>query len=824
MSTALRALTDPDTGLDAAVERACGRIAPTWPLDQFIAVNPLWGFTERPLPEVATRIAALSGSRLLMPRAWYREQWHAGRMTERHLQAAIDESGADCTPGELVAVLGSAEPVAPRRELLADVVDARRDLRHGASWCDFVTHAISQFCAAHFDAGQARLKPAQDGTLYPSWKRAAARDLSPRLLMGLRGHGGRVRLLPEDPHRLIAAATEALGIPAAQREEYFTALLLRMNGWAAWCAYLRWQARLDGQDDDHIVHLLAVRLAWEWLLLDSDATGDLRARWRGAIGRWSTADRQAAEAQQHDWLLQRALEIAYQEPLCRSLAQTLRSDPGSPKVPAVQAAFCIDVRSEVFRRALEATGTDVQTLGFAGFFGLPIDYQPLAAPGARPQLPGLLAPRLRAADAGVADDLAARRVARLGVADAWKQLRSSAMSGFTFVESLGLFYAGRLLSNGLGRSRPVPHPGGAGLTPAEQAQCKPRLAGSEDGTALELSQRVDLAAGILHAMGLTSGHARLVLLAGHGSQTVNNPHASALDCGACCGQTGEVNARVAAALMNDREVRAALAARGIEIPETTHFLAGLHDTTTDEVELFDLDELPATHHADLEALRTRLVAAGRGARAERAEALGLGGLDSARLLSAMRARARDWAQVRPEWGLANNASFVVARRERTRHLDLAGRAFLHDYRWEQDTDGSVLELILTAPMVVTHWINLQYYVSTVDNRRYGSGNKVLHNVVGGRLGVFEGNGGDLRIGLPMQSLHDGRRWRHEPLRLSVFVEAPRSAIDAVLEKHEQVRNLVEGGWLHLFEIDAQDGVVRARRRGGWVEVTSAAAA
>ena len=176
---------------------------------------------------------------------------------------------------------------------------------------------------------------------------------------------------------------------------------------------------------------------------------------------------------------------------------------------------------------------------------------------------------------------------------------------------------------------------------------------------------------------------------------------------------------------------------------------------------------------------------------------------------------RDWAEVRPEWGLAGNAAFVVAPRERTRHVDLGGRAFLHEYRWEQDPEFRVLELILTAPMIVTHWINLQYYASTVDPLRYGSGNKVLHNVVGGRLGVMEGAGGDLRIGLSRQSVHDGRQLMHEPLRLSVFVEAPADAIDTVIAGHATVRDLVQHEWLFLHRIDSSSGSVWQRRFDGW---------
>ena len=123
---------------------------------------------------------------------------------------------------------------------------------------------------------------------------------------------------------------------------------------------------------------------------------------------------------------------------------------------------------------------------------------------------------------------------------------------------------------------------------------------------------------------------------------------------------------------------------------------------------------------------------------------------------------------------------------------------------------------MTAPMIVTHWINLQYFASTVDNARFGSGNKVLHNVVGGRLGVFEGNGGDLRIGLPMQSLHDGTHWRHTPLRLSVYIEAPQAQVDGVLSKHAHVRALLDHDWLHLFRIDGAANAITLYRAGSWV--------
>jgi uncharacterized protein YbcC (UPF0753/DUF2309 family) len=179
--------------------------------------------------------------------------------------------------------------------------------------------------------------------------------------------------------------------------------------------------------------------------------------------------------------------------------------------------------------------------------------------------------------------------------------------------------------------------------------------------------------------------------------------------------------------------------------------------------------------------------------------------------------------VRPEWGLAGNAAFIAAPRTRTRGIDLGGRVFLHDYNWRNDTDFAILELIMSAPMIVASWINLQYYGSTVNNRAFGAGNKVLHNVTG-TIGVLEGNAGDLKVGLPWQSVHDGKRFIHEPLRLNVFIEAPPTAINGVIAKHAAVRDLVDHRWLHLFAL-SERGIVSHRYRGllQWEELEGAEA-
>ena len=270
-----------------------------------------------------------------------------------------------------------------------------------------------------------------------------------------------------------------------------------------------------------------------------------------------------------------------------------------------------------------------------------------------------------------------------------------------------------------------------------------------------------------------------------------------------------MSARLLAALLNDPETRTGLIGRGISIPEDTLFLAGLHDTTTDEITIYD-DALPSDRASDIHQITGWLSQAGKMARAERAP--GLPGATPTTVAD----RALNWAEIRPEWGLAGCAAFIAAPRAATAGKDLGSRAFLHSYDWQADDGFGTLELIITAPVVVASWISLQYYGSAVMPDIFGGGNKLIHNVVGG-IGVIEGNSGRLRPGLPWQAVHDGEKLMHEPLRLSVMIEAPRDAITGVLKRHPEVRDLFDNGWLHLFAL--KDGKIDARYRPGlnWLE-------
>ena len=250
---------------------------------------------------------------------------------------------------------------------------------------------------------------------------------------------------------------------------------------------------------------------------------------------------------------------------------------------------------------------------------------------------------------------------------------------------------------------------------------------------------------------------------------------------------GEVNARLLAQLLNDRDVRAGLMSQGITIQDDTLFLAALHDTTTDDVTLYDGDHPSASHASD--------DCTGQGAACFRRQACkGTNAPSACQGQAAPRtfpSRSRDWAENAARMGACRVSGLHRRAARPDLGKNLSGRAFLHDYDWRADESFSVLELIITAPVVVASWISLQYYGSTVSPAIFGGGNKLLHNVVGG-IGVVEGNGGLLRAGLPWQSVHDGARLVHEPLAaLRDRRAAPRKAILAVLTRHPPAARAVQ---------------------------------
>lgn len=782
MQTAISPQITPITrdNLKGAIAEALKRIAPLWPIEHFVAVNPFLGLVDRPFESACAILRRTLGRSPVQAPEEYLALWRSGEITSADLACHTD---TNWTAARLLEVLDHCGnyPVQEQVSTFADVLDLTLPRPR---WSRFVTEEIAKWCAVHFDRNQTTwVSPWRHLGLFAAWKAAAVHDAKPEAF-GLPGFRRFVRELPDDPLAVIRRAWFLLRPQGYDAADFLHRELATISGWAGHVQYLVREDAMRGNENPALMELLAIRLAYDTALHEAFGSEPRVARvWHDMQIPVATTPLDEALAR---W--QSAYETGYQRKLLGQLALQPATMPRTR--PSVQAVFCIDVRSEIVRRHLERLLPGSHTLGFAGFFGFPVAHQPAHACKPAARCPALLVPPIVSREARppqAGRDLFDKR--------ARKAFQISAASCFTFVESLGLAFAAGLIRAHDRKSCPGPSP--APIIDSVSAE-----------------QKATMAEGALRGMSLIRNFARIVLLCGHGSHSANNPFASSLDCGACGGHAGDVNARLAASTLNDPEIRAILAQRGIEIPNDTLFLAGRHDTLSDDFLLYETESAQASHCAEIATLQSALSAAGAAARAERAPRLGLGHLSTGAALDrAVRRRGTDLAQLRPEWALANNAALIAAPRSRTAALELEGRVFLHEYDPVADPGSKILALILTAPVVVASWINLQYYGSRTDPEDYAAGNKAIHQVVGG-LGVIEGNAGDLRSGLPMQSIHNGEKFVHEPRRLTVIIENTPERIDEVLDAHPAVRQLFDHQWLGLFAI-VGNTTWRRRAVGDW---------
>jgi uncharacterized protein YbcC (UPF0753/DUF2309 family) len=497
-----------------------------------------------------------------------------------------------------------------------------------------------------------------------------------------------------------------------------------------------------------------------------------------------------------------------------AVAAHRRTPPRERPVPHVQAVFCIDDRCESFRRGLEELSPEVATFGAAGFFAVPMYFQGIDDWHAVPLCPIVIRPGHTVTevpeDTALADHRVRRTVRRwLG----W--LRGSVSQG-----SQSLLRGGLLTSVG----------GALAAIPLVARVAFPRLTSHLAARAAELARRrlatrlelsrhgagrlpdgtlpgfdvgemTAIVRRLLEDIGLTRGFARLVTIIGHGSTSLNNPHESAYDCGACGGGRGGPNARAFAQMANDPAVRAALADAGLEVPAAVVFVAGMQDTCTSSIIWYDVERIPATHRGEFESFRRLCAEAGRLDAQERCRRFDSVPTDvtAGEALRRVQARAADLAQVRPEYGHASNAVCIVGRRTLTRGLFLDRRSFLVSYDPDADDDGAILERTLAAVGPVCGGINLAYLFSRVDPLVYGAGTKLPHNITG-LIGVMDGHASDLRTGLPFQGVDI-----HEPVRLLMIVEAPHDRIITALDHLPTVKNLVLRRWIQFVAIDPGGG-------------------
>jgi uncharacterized protein YbcC (UPF0753/DUF2309 family) len=327
--------------------------------------------------------------------------------------------------------------------------------------------------------------------------------------------------------------------------------------------------------------------------------------------------------------------------------------------------------------------------------------------------------------------------------------------------------------------------------------------GGHDGQiGFTLEEMTAIVKRLLEDIGLTKRFSRLMVMTGHGSSSINNPHMSAYNCGACAGKRGGPNARAFAQMANDFRVRRQLDELGISIPDDTWFLGAYHNTCDESVVWFDLDRLPPTHFQTFESTKATVdeaILRNAKERCRRFESapLNITPIDSLRHVER---RSEDLSQVRPEYNHATDALCFVGRRDWSRNLYLDRRAFLTSYDPTIDDDqGAILARILAAAIPVCAGINLEYYFSAVDNGKYGSGSKLPHNLVS-LLGVMEGASSDLRTGLYHQMIEI-----HEPMRIMFVIETTEPIISKIMSDNEVVGRLCRGQWVRLAIIDPITG-------------------
>ncbi|MCA9063622.1 MAG: DUF2309 domain-containing protein [Planctomycetaceae bacterium] len=489
--------------------------------------------------------------------------------------------------------------------------------------------------------------------------------------------------------------------------------------------------------------------------------------------------------------------------------------------PAFQLVTCIDDREESLRRHVEEIDPPGETFGVAGFFGVAMYYRGAGDAHYTPLCPVNIKPVHFVNEEPLYSlELASRRRAearrRLGRARHHAHVGTRTFLGGLLTGLFGSLAAFPLVARILfprttARIRSLF--GHIVSPPATQLRIE-RIADEPgrryDELGYSLDEMAAIVEGTLRAMGLTGNWSRVIAFCGHGSSSVNNPHESAYNCGACSGSRGGPNARAFAQMANDFRVRDRLAAHGLKLPEDTFFIGGYHNTCNDSVQFYDLERLPPTHRPDFE----RMVAAINEARLRNAhercrrfESAELQ-ISPADALKHVETRSEDLSQVRPEYNHATNSLCFVGRREWSRGLFLDRRAFLASYDPSQDDgDSSVLAGILSAVIPVCAGISLEYYFSTVDTEGYGCGSKLPHNITS-LLGVMTGAASDLRPGLSAQMVEI-----HEPLRILFVVETTAEAMQRIIDANPTIARLVLGEWVQLAVLNADTSQIQLFHNG-----------
>ncbi|MFD2100511.1 DUF2309 domain-containing protein [Flagellimonas iocasae] len=747
--------------LEKSIEKASDHIGSTWPLYSFVTSNPLSGYEEVSFPVAVKEVKKVLGASVYPQVRIYRRALENGDIQISELKDLLEKSGYNKSPEHYLQLM--------ENELGSETINSQHVL----------DSLMVKWLSAFLDEGLAEWEmPYKPLGFYPAWRKLIPYD----------GTLGKVSVsnIPKTAKETLESLLS--GFSDAEIQDIFKFHLAALPGWTGYIKHRgtnqpQWQNKYPIDLEQY----LAVRL-WSAKHLEIQFLPDESV----AKPRCNIMELQ------HIWL--NAWEKSWQLELVhmlRDAPSTKKSDSGDHEVPDAQMVFCIDTRSELIRRHVESSG-NYETYGYAGFFGIAMDYENVKDGIVQKSCPPIVYSCYAVSEVAKEENQAMkeRQDRKLELDKFWdyflKRMKNMLPSTFGFVEGSGLYYGLNLLARTIFPTMPKNN----GVS--YESTCEPELRSVQSNLEISIAEQASIVKSGFDLMGWKN-FAPVVVFVGHGSHSANNPFASSLDCGACAASPGRHNARMLAKMANNPGVREFLSSEyEIEIPNSTIFIGAEHNTTTDEIELFD-SNVPKSHQNNLKEIKQNLEKAQVSATRER-----LGATKNS--VHHAKIKASNWGETRPEWGLAKNASFVIAPRRTTMKHNLDGRCFLHSYDWRTDKDGKALEAIMQGPMVVTQWINNHYYFATVDNEKFGAGTKTTHNITG-QFGAVQGNGGDLKTGLPWESLYESEdNAYHTPLRLTVVIQTPKERVNIILSRNEKLLSLLENEWIHLIIMDPEEKV------------------
>lgn len=664
--------------IDTKIEQAFDKISPSWPLKNFIACNHLQYFTNKKFEE-------------------------ALNLGAKNFQ--IEDISSDLQEINLQSI----------------------------KWLN-----------AFFDEGQATINmPNRELGLFASFKRLAVFDKN--LHQNNKNKQDFLKNLDENPQKAIESCLEFMKIEENQVSDLFEILIFSLIGFAAFTKYrVLHDFNKDLKNSVSFVDFIAVRILI-CALISENSENIFSFKTDSSVKKDFSAPEKIKEIISNENSSQQEIIAKISRNLNKQdfRSEYIKSQAGAK----AQFVFCIDVRSESIRRAIEAQG-NYETFGFAGFFGVFAAVKDIDSEEFSPACPVLVEPKHKISEVLASDiDFSAKKREeflknrkKIGfLSQFYQSLKYSFATPFALAEAIGFWCGFWMFSKTL--SPKATSVGRDSIKKFLNRNIKTRAEIDIDLSRSKQDKIKDIISGIsfeeqcgyalnsLKMMGLTQKFANKIFLCGHASKTENNAYQSSLDCGACAGRSGEVNAKILAEILNKKSIRKFLAENDIEIPDQSKFYAALHETTTDKIELFIDSRTKAKFKSEIKSLKIDLKKAAKISCANRL-AKSYAEINAKNAKSVAQKASFNWAETRPEWGLAQNAGFIIGPRFLSQNINLDTRYFLHSYDPEKDEGAGYLETIMTAPLVVAHWINSAYLFSSIDNVSYGAGNKITHNISG----------------------------------------------------------------------------------------------